>query len=153
MRSRTMDYKLYAIWCAMRQRINNPANKLYPRYGARGISIAPEWDNFREFERWSLASGYSEGMTIDRKDNDGDYTPDNCQWLTRAEHATKTLTKDAPRRGQRHPMARLCRTDIERIKDIRLCSDLSFKSIGQYFGVSSSSIYQICKGKSWSHVN
>lgn len=63
----------------------NPHNKSFRRYGGRGISICQEWLDFAVFRSWALASGYAEGLTIDRRDNDGNYEPGNCRWVTTRE--------------------------------------------------------------------
>lgn len=75
--------KLYAVWNAMKQRCCNPKNKRWSRYGGRGIKVCEEWKNsFESFREWALTHGYAEGLTIDRKNNDGNYEPDNCRWVT-----------------------------------------------------------------------
>jgi hypothetical protein len=66
----------------MRQRCNNPRCKEYRNYGARGISICKEWDEFIGFYNWAMANGYKEDLTLDRIDNDGNYEPNNCRWVS-----------------------------------------------------------------------
>jgi len=80
--------RLYDVWCSMKSRCLNPKNKAYKYYGGKGIKICKEWkNNYMMFKNWALANGYKEGLTIDRIDNDGNYCPENCQWLTKSENS------------------------------------------------------------------
>ncbi len=72
---------LYTRWREMRYRCRNKNATAYPSYGGRGISVCPEWEEFSVFQDWALANGYHEGLTLDRKDNDGNYEPGNCRWV------------------------------------------------------------------------
>lgn len=77
--------KLYSVWCAMRQRCNNPKNKDYKWYGGKGVLVCEEWNDFKIFQEWALLNGYEEGLTIDRKNGDMNYSPENCRWITISE--------------------------------------------------------------------
>jgi hypothetical protein len=77
--------KLYGVWNAMRGRCNSPGTKDYKRYGARGIRVCDEWNDYAVFRAWALKSGFRKGLTLDRKDSDGDYYPANCQWIPKGE--------------------------------------------------------------------
>lgn len=78
--------RLYNIWCGIIDRCENLNCHAYPRYGGRGISMCPEWRrSFECFRDWALTNGYAPNLTIDRRDNDGHYEPNNCRWVTYAE--------------------------------------------------------------------
>lgn len=74
--------RLYEIWTDMKRRCYNPNNKRYDRYGLRGITVCDEWKNsFENFAEWALNNGYSDELTLERKDIDKGYCPDNCTWI------------------------------------------------------------------------
>lgn len=76
-------YRLSQIWRSMKDRCENPTDKDYPHYGARGIRICPEWHDFETFYRWAMSRGYRDGLTIDRVNNKAGYRPNNCRWVSR----------------------------------------------------------------------
>lgn len=79
--------RLYTIWIGMRRRCENDKHDAYERYGGRGISVCKEWSDYETFATWALENGYEEDLTIERKDVNGNYCPDNCCWITRSDQA------------------------------------------------------------------
>ena len=80
--------RLYKEWQAMKERCYRKGHFYFDRYGGRGIEVCQEWRNdFLAFRDWALANGYRDDLTLDRKDNDGPYSPSNCKWSTMAEQA------------------------------------------------------------------
>ena len=78
--------RLYGIYCGMKARCYNKNRKSYKDYGGRGIKVCDEWLNdFEAFRNWAFKNGYSNDLSIDRIDNDGDYEPDNCRWVNRKQ--------------------------------------------------------------------
>lgn len=79
---------LYYVWKNIKGRCYNSNHVNYKDYGGRGIKMCDEWhDSFENFANWALSSGYSEGLTVDRINNDGLYEPSNCRLVGRKEQA------------------------------------------------------------------
>lgn len=75
--------KLYTVWNNMRSRCNRPNDKSYCNYGMRGISVCEEWNNsFENFQKWAFLNGYNENLTLDRRNVNGNYCPENCRWIS-----------------------------------------------------------------------
>ena len=115
-------HPLYRVWLSMRERCNNPNNKRYEHYGARGITVCPEWDDFETFKR--DMGDRPQGRSLDRKDNDGPYSKENCRWATTQEQAWNTSkTRWIEFNGQRKVLSEWAR----------------------HFGVTPGAVYHACK--------
>lgn len=86
--------RLYNTWANMKYRCSPSCSKhFYDLYYGRGIRVCPEWENdFEAFYRWAMAHGYRDELSIDRIDNDGNYEPSNCRWVTEEVQANNRST-------------------------------------------------------------
>lgn len=83
--------RLYSVYNNMKTRCYNKHNTNYKYYGGRGITICKEWlDDFMVFYNWAMSNGYSDNLTIDRIDVDGNYEPNNCRWITKHDQLYNT---------------------------------------------------------------
>lgn len=103
--------RLYAVWNSMRQRCNNKNHHAYCNYGARGISICKEWNDYSNFRDWAESVGYDENaergqFTLDRIDVNGSYSPENCRFVDmriQTNNRRETIWIDF--RGEHRPLA------------------------------------------------
>lgn len=77
--------RLYRIWAGIFSRCTNPNREHYKNYGAKGITVCEEWRDYKQFREWAKANGYADNLSIDRKDNNKGYCPENCRWVTMKE--------------------------------------------------------------------
>jgi hypothetical protein len=84
------NHPAFAVWRSMKARCTNPKHRAWPNYGGRGITVCDTWlESFAAF--WSdMGPTYQQGLELDRLDNNGNYTPDNCRWATRR---TQTMNR------------------------------------------------------------
>lgn len=86
-------HKLYHVWRSMVNRCHLKTSHAYEWYGARGISVCDEWRfDPRPLIEWLESNGYGPGLQLDRIDNDGDYSPDNCRVVTSCENCRNRRT-------------------------------------------------------------
>lgn len=82
--------RIHNIWRAMHARCEKSNATGYKYYGGRGIKVCPEWNDFDVFYTWAINHGYQSNLTIDRENNNGNYEPNNCRWITQQEQRNNT---------------------------------------------------------------
>ncbi len=116
--------RLYKIWQDIKRRCYNPNRESYQYYGKRGIKMCEEWlSDFRSFYQWSINNGYTNKLSIDRIDVNGNYEPSNCRWATSKEqNRNKRNNKFLEYNGEVHCLVDWCeilglkyKTTLERL--------------------------------------
>jgi hypothetical protein len=129
-------HRLTQVYADMMWRCYRPSHPAYKYYGARGIGVCAEWRESREaFFRWALV-GWQRGLFLDRENNDENYSPDNCRWVT-----VKVSNRNRSCAKLTLPLAAM-------IKDMADWG-VNQEVIGVLFGVGSSMVSLIHVGKSW----
>lgn len=82
--------RIHRIWTNMKNRCDSESANHYDRYGGRGITYCDDWKEFEPFYKWAMKNGYTDKLSLDRIDNDGMYSPDNCRWTTHNEQMKNT---------------------------------------------------------------
>lgn len=98
--------RLKKIYGNMKDRCYNKNMPAYKNYGGRGIKICDEWlEDFVRFYNWAISNGYSDDLTIERIDVNGDYSPSNCTWIPLAEQAKNRRYKQYELDGESHTLS------------------------------------------------
>lgn len=121
--------RIYSIWKGIRNRCNNCNSPSYKNYGAKGITLCDEWNEYPVFREWSLKNGYSDELTIERNNNALGYSPDNCRWVTKSAQG-KNTSRVIP---------------IEIRKAIKDNSALTYAELQKKYGICKASISRIRK--------
>ncbi len=123
----TTSHPIYNLRYTIMTRCYNAALKDYKFYQGKGIKVCDKWKNdFISFFQWCMDNGWKKGLVLDRIDNDKDYSPDNCRFITFTENLQQVI-------------------EIRK----RLALKIPAKYIAQDFNVSASTIGAIKRGQNW----
>ena len=130
---------IYNMWNGIINRCNNPKHAAYKDYGGRGIRICNKWkNNFHLFKKWVLSHDYKKGLQIDRKNNNGNYTPENCHFVTPAQNT----------HNNRHT-----KLSFEKVREIRKLYNPNKRGhqqeLSKIFNIAQSNISQIVNYITW----
>ena len=133
--------RIYQTWADMKGRCLNPKHKEYHLYGGRGIKVCDDWKNdFMKFYVWAIQNGYDDKLQIDRINNDGNYEPKNCRWVTNKENSWNT---------------RKTKITIEQAQEIRnakllLKEQFNRQEVAKAYGIVPETVSKIIHNRRWS---
>lgn len=139
---RKTRHPLYFTWHDMKNRCNNNNYKFFHRYGGRGISVCDKWkDDFNSFYNWALKNKWKKGLQIDRINNNGNYEPSNCRFVTGKVNI-------------RNSTGAKLTTDLVRILKLTIkhSPQIPDSKLGEAFNISRVTVYDIRKGKTWKDI-
>ena len=132
-----INTRLYVIWGNMKQRCLNPNYKHYKDWGGRGITICDEWLEYISFRDWALNNGYQEDLEINRINNDGNYEPYNCNFITSKENT------------QHRRSSKLTLEKANEIRELYKTGKYTRKQLAEIYNVSRALIGMIINNKIW----
>ena len=134
--------RLYNIWSLMKARCLNFNNPSYLNYGGRGITICTEWLEFIPFKDWALSNGYTDNLTINRIENDGNYEPSNCNWITCKEQ----------QKNKRKAKTEILNLEIaNEIRILHKTGKYAQKELAEKYNVNFRTISYIINNKIWKY--
>lgn len=145
-------HPLYVLYNGMHARCYNKGHCKYPRYGARGIQVCDRWKTGQPLAQgfWNFVDDMAPrpaGLTLDRVDTDGPYSPENCRWRTMKQQMETRHTCRGTARSKR-----FTDDDIREMRRLRQ-QGMLIKDLCSMYGVKSTGLMSnICNGKKWSHV-
>ena len=129
--------RLYRIWHGMKARCNHPKEKDAKHYKDKGIKVCKQWlKSYIVFKIWALMHGYKDNLTIDRKENDKGYNPENCRWITIAENERNRSN------------VKMNWLSVRLIRALYEC-DYSKKELFEIFDVSYKNLCSILNNRTW----
>ena len=136
-------HRLHNVWNGIEQRCNNLAHKAYANYGGRGINICDEWKNdFKIFYDFAMANGWKQGLQIDRINNNGDYEPNNCRFVTQIDNIRNSRA------------AKLTAREVLDIRSAFADKRFGFTRIelAIAYGIKKCQISNVISGRSWAGI-
>lgn len=147
----TPKHPVYRLRYVVMTRCYNASKRDYPYYQSKGIKLCQEWlTNPESFFKWCFDNNWEIGLALDRKDSTKDYSPDNCQFISKSLNLKK-MHHENNFIGENSPNAKLNKDDVIEIKK-RLDLGVTCSRLSRDFNVSRTTIQAIKTGQNWSHL-
>jgi hypothetical protein len=147
----TTKHKLYNLRYTIMSRCYNAKPKEFPHYQGKSIQVFKKWqDDPCSFYQWCLDHGWKKDLSIDRINSEGDYEPNNCQFISLSENSKKTH-RERNMFGETAPNAVLKETQVLEIKRL-LNLGVTCVRLARDFGVKKNTIGRIKRGETWKHL-
>lgn len=130
--------RIHRVWLDMRKRCNSESHPNYNDYGGRGIIICKEWEEFKNFYDWAIKNGYKNNLQIDRIDNDGNYKPENCRFVTGKINSRNSR------------QVKITMNIANEIRSKYKKGGISQRALGKEYRLAPSSICYILTNRTWS---
>lgn len=130
---------LFVVHNSIKARCSYKKHKAYHRYGARGITVCEAWKSYKTFAEWCMENGFQKGLQIDRIDNDGNYEPSNCRFVTPEENSQNTSR------------TMLNREKVGLLRELRR-QGVKYTEMAALYGVTPSTVRSAVIGETWSNV-
>ena len=148
----TPKHPVYRLRYVMMTRCYNASAKDYQYYQGKGIKLCSEWiTNPISFFQWCFDNGWKDGLALDRINSSKDYTPDNCQFISKSLNLKK-MHHENNFSGETAPNAKLSELDVIEIKK-RLELGVTAARLSRDFNVGRSTVQAIKSGQNWKHLN
>ena len=132
--------KLYHVYHDILQRCLNINDINYKNYGGRSIKVCNEWLEFISFRDWALKNGYKKGLQIDRINNNGNYEPNNCRFVTSQIN------------NQNQRTTKLSLEKANEIRELYKTDKYTRKQIAEIYNVDPGTIYRLINNKIWKNI-
>ena len=132
------DTSLYNVYLGMKKRCYNQKHIYFKYYGDRGIKVCDDWlEDYAKFKKWAELAGYKKGLQLDRIDNNGNYIPKNCRFVTPAENC----------RNRRS--TKLDANKVNKIRELYKSKELNQQQIADKFDISHQTVSKVVRLERW----